>query len=160
MLITFPQKNIMYLSCKILMVKLKLDTSGLLSFINDIHSILLCSYNGSRILLLIVTYKPTVIWSRLKERSQLSISLELRSPSCWLWFKTTWFQTKTLAVIGLFQKSILYFIARVPRNPYLLTITVGLVTSRDLCVAFFLGTCNVKHSTGELPVSNFPLPWP
>ena len=40
----------------------------------------------------------------LKGQSQLSISLELRSPSCWLWFKTTWFQTKTLAVIGLFQK--------------------------------------------------------
>ena len=28
--------------------------------------------------------------------------------------------------------------ARVPRNPYLLTITVGLVTSRGLCGAFFL----------------------
>ena len=61
-------------------------------------------------------------------------------PSCWLWFKTTWFQTKTLAFIGLFQKSILYFIERVPRNPYLLTITVGLVTSRGLCDALFLGT--------------------
>ena len=54
--------------------------------------------------------------------------------------RCTWFQTKTLAVIGLFQKSILYFIERVPRNPYLLTITVGLVTSRGLCGAFFLGT--------------------
>ena len=43
---------------------------------------------------------------------------------------------KTLAVIGLFQKSILYFIGRVPRNPYLLTITVGLVTSRGLGGAF------------------------
>ena len=30
----------------------------------------------------------------------------------------------------------LYFIARVPPNPYLLTITVGLVTSRGLCGAF------------------------
>ena len=29
---------------------------------------------------------------------------------------------------------------RVPRNPYLLTITVDLVTSRGLCGAFFLGT--------------------
>ena len=65
---------------------------------------------------------------------------ELSIPSCWLWFRTTWFQTKTLSVIGLFQKSILYFIERVPRNPYLLTITVGLVTSRGLCGAFFLGT--------------------
>ena len=42
--------------------------------------------------------------------------------------------------MGLFQKSILYFIGRVPRNPYLLTITVGLVTSRSLGGAFFLGT--------------------
>ena len=34
----------------------------------------------------------------------------------------------------------MYFIGRVPRNRYLLTITVGLVTSRGLCGAFFLGT--------------------
>ena len=79
--------------------------------------------------------KPT-----LKGQSQLSISLELRWSSCWLWLKTTWFQTKTLAVIGLFKKSILYFIERVPRNPYVLTTTVGLVTSRGLCGAFILGT--------------------
>ena len=76
----------------------------------------------------------------LKGQSQLSISLELRQPSCWLWFKTTWFQTKILAVIGLFQKSILYFTGRVPRNPNLLTITVGLVTSRGLRGAFFKDT--------------------
>ena len=76
----------------------------------------------------------------LKGQSQLSISLDVEIAKLLALVQTTWFQTKTLAVIGLFQKSILYFIERVPRNPYLLTITVGLVTSRGLCGAFVLGT--------------------